>query len=228
MARKRVPIEERFWQRVIKQENGCWLYQSESPRYPLITFGGRDGGNITAHRFSYQLHSGAPVPAGLFVCHKCDVKNCVNPAHLYVGTHEDNTRDIVERGRQARNTARKVQPARYRYARSHKLRNDERDALKAEYASGKWTQMQLAKRWRISQATVSATIRGVQNMGQGVGAKKRVGHFRRKLKPDAYQQIRDLYGTGQFTQQALAERFGIDQTYVSAIVRRKTQCEHFK
>lgn len=63
---------------------------------PQFSINGRP--NIKAHRFSYERHRG-PVPDGLSVLHKCDVRCCVNPAHLYVGTAADNGRDAVVRGR---------------------------------------------------------------------------------------------------------------------------------
>jgi hypothetical protein len=52
-----------------------------------------------AHREAYEAVNGAGSAAGLVVRHRCDVRACVNPAHLQIGTHSDNVRDKVERGR---------------------------------------------------------------------------------------------------------------------------------
>jgi hypothetical protein len=54
---------------------------------------------VLAHRWAWQEAHGRPVPAGLYVCHACDVPGCVNPAHLFVGTARDNTRDAMAKGR---------------------------------------------------------------------------------------------------------------------------------
>lgn len=60
-----------------------------------------DGRFIKAHRLSYSLNVG-PIPDGLVVMHKCDVRNCINPDHLMVGTNADNTADRNAKERQAR------------------------------------------------------------------------------------------------------------------------------
>lgn len=89
--------EKRFWERVSKQDNGCWLWTGHTnPRgYGVIAV---NGTMWLAHRYSYQLHTGS-IPDKLFVCHKCDVPSCVNPDHLFLGTHQDNMDDMAAKGR---------------------------------------------------------------------------------------------------------------------------------
>lgn len=210
---KKRPAVERFLSNVEKQADGCWIYGTNQ-RYGMIL---RDDGKPqSAHKFSYELHKGE-VPTGLYVCHTCDVKQCVNPDHLYAGTHEDNTRDIIERGRTAKNSGRvvKTKPVK-RYRQGRALSKENRERLRAEYASGKFTQMQLAARYRVSQGTVSATIRRAKNMATAP-AKRFTGNYRRKLSPENLRQIVTLYESGK-TQAEIASQFGCSQAHVSRII----------
>lgn len=59
-----------------------------------------DKKEIKAHRISWMYHNNLnPIPNNLFVLHKCDERQCVNPSHLYLGNNDDNMNDMVNRGR---------------------------------------------------------------------------------------------------------------------------------
>lgn len=94
-----VTSEERFWPRVSKTPT-CWLWQGgKSPKgYGKFWIANKD---IRAHRQAWVFTHG-PIPIGLVVCHRCDIPSCVNPEHLFLGTQDDNVRDCVIKGRQAR------------------------------------------------------------------------------------------------------------------------------
>ena len=87
-------LVERFWSKVDKrQPDDCWEWQGcKLPRgYGKIGSGGKHGETLLATHVAWFLSTGAPPDE--FVLHKCDNPKCVNPAHLFVGTHLDNMRD---------------------------------------------------------------------------------------------------------------------------------------
>lgn len=85
----------RFWSKVKKTKH-CWEWTAGiSDGYGYFT---TDGISTRVHRFSYELHKGR-IPEGMFVCHTCDNRACVNPKHLWIGDHTANMRDMHFKGR---------------------------------------------------------------------------------------------------------------------------------
>jgi hypothetical protein len=94
----------RFWSKVHPEAlSGCWLWHGSVNKDGYGTAGGR-GARTTAHRLALAWAIG-PLPPGMVVRHKCDVPACVNPDHLLLGTHADNMKDCVDRGRKPRGEA---------------------------------------------------------------------------------------------------------------------------
>lgn len=102
-ARKYPPLKERFWAKVtVGTPGGCWLWNAQR----LFGYGRFkvEGKMRCAHHIAWMLTHGE-IPHGMFLCHRCDNPGCVNPAHLFLGTHDDNMRDMVAKRRQARGDA---------------------------------------------------------------------------------------------------------------------------
>jgi len=83
----------------IDMKTGCWQWNGYTNGTKSI-YGAIyiDGKLVKAHRYSYKIYHGN-IPAGLIVRHICDHTTCVNPQHLVLGTHKQNTADMFERGR---------------------------------------------------------------------------------------------------------------------------------
>lgn len=75
---------------------GCWLWLGVIQRDGYGVYGRRE----LAHRAAQRIHCGPP-PPGAYVLHRCDVRHCVNPDHLFLGGHQDNMDDMAKKGRRA-------------------------------------------------------------------------------------------------------------------------------
>ena len=96
----------------IVTESGCWECISHAPNsggYPLIS---RNYYRTVAHRYVYEF-MGNSIEPDMLLCHSCDNRICINPAHMFQGTHGDNALDRERKGRGVDNSNRRDQLGRY-------------------------------------------------------------------------------------------------------------------
>ena len=144
MPRKRVPLSSKLEANTLRlPESGCWIWLStlHPGGYGRVCAGKTP---FFAHRVSYELKYGA-IPAGMMALHHCDVRCCVNPDHIFVGTQQDNMTDKVRKNRQAKGSGHG----------NAKLTEDQARAIKCSQESS----IKLAKRIGYS----ASMIREIKN-----------------------------------------------------------------
>ena len=159
MTRPKYTPEQRisaFWNKVNKDgsmpqycpELGqCW----EWIIVPKCEYGKfwSNGKHVYAHRFSWELVNGE-IPDGLFVLHKCDNRSCVNPEHLFLGTCQDNTNDMINKGRMEHASGEKAGAA--------KLTENIVREIRIRYAKGGVTLKSLSIEYSVSLSTIHFAI----------------------------------------------------------------------
>ncbi len=145
------PLAERLAARLVAVDSGCieWTGYRRPLGYGEIGVGRRDEGTVATHRAAWELAHG-PIPAGMFVCHRCDNPPCCNVDHLFLGTCADNVADMVAKGRGARGDR----------LPHTKLSDDDVARLRRIAAGGGVTQQQIAAAFGVSQPYVSQLLAG--------------------------------------------------------------------
>lgn len=142
-------LTTRFWNKVDKgtRHDGCWLWTGTTlSGYGTIRGEGKP--RVATH-VSWFLHHGEwPNDLGLWVLHKCDNPPCVNPAHLFLGTQQDNMRDSAKKGRKAVGEA----------AGGAKLTEADVRAIRRACLAGDMTREELGKKFGVHPNTIGNVV----------------------------------------------------------------------
>lgn len=157
MGMRAIPIEIRFHPKYEIDISGCWLWTASKDLsgYGLIFMNGR---LERAHRVTRLINFNEPIPPNLFACHTCDTRHCVNPDHIFWGTHMENMQDMVSKGR--------CNPPDSRLDKNPnaKITQTIAEQIREEYVPGVVKQIDLAKKYGLGQTHISRIIRKEQRV----------------------------------------------------------------
>lgn len=153
MPKKQPPKPQNgFWNKVIvRGDNDCWTWTGKTRRgYGRVYLPG--GKYVPATKVAWEIMYRRPFPKGMIACHSCDNPICVNPRHIFAGTHLDNTRDCINKGRRA--------PQDGMHNGNSKLTADEVRKIRQLYASGKFPIKQIASFFCVGKSQVHNIVSG--------------------------------------------------------------------
>ena len=146
--------EERYRKRFdsrlpIGNPDECWEWQGglDYHGYGQLWMNGTHHG---AHRLAWEYFIG-PIPEGFCVLHHCDNPPCCNPNHLFLGTREDNFRDMVRKNRHGK--------SRGSHNGNSKLTKDKVRRIRQFYVTGKYNQRDLAAQFGVTQPLIGYIVR---------------------------------------------------------------------
>jgi hypothetical protein len=143
-------LERRYWKKVQLCAHGfqcrecCWEWvgAKHGQGYGILRI---DGKLKKSHRIGWELYNNRAIPDGWQINHDCNNTQCNQPGHLKLGTHADNTADIIMNGN-------------FHLGSIPKLTEEEIEEVRTLYAAGGWSQRDLAREFSVTQPTINNVL----------------------------------------------------------------------
>jgi len=190
------------------------------------------GQSYSAHRATYLLFNGA-IADGMYICHKCDNPSCVNPDHLWSGTPQENTDDMIKKGRDKKAIG-------LNQPNALNLGREIIDSIFDDFLNKNMSRNQISRKYKISSNVITKILTGAHHSVDNLIFTREIelsinkrktnyhkmirvsgeNHHNAKLTRDDVKQIRSMWENG-LNQVKLSQIYGVRQGYISKIVNGK-------
>lgn len=192
--------------------NGCWIWEGTKldNGYGQISI---EGKRFSPHRLAWQFVNGE-IPEGMFICHSCDVRSCINPEHLFLGSSDDNINDMISKNRNVKHESHGMA----------RLTWSDVKAIRSRYQSDSTSE--IAKDFNLEFGHVlrignNSAWHDPDYIPPSKSARLEI-RKRVKLTLSIAKEIRLRYANGDTDLHKLAKEYGVTRDNIKAIVTGKT------